>query len=175
MIEGISSLTNAGYLLVAGITIGVVLVLAVIFTNSTMLMRKMLRQIRGDNENVPAKGSKPIGVSRLLEGEQSGLSRYESRREAHVVAEGRLREVTDLKGRPAAVWIVIGNIVGLTDGKLGTARIDSPTPGTDEILKGIGRNGVIRLEGIAHSTPGQISALHMTRVLRINDHGVRRG
>ena len=105
-----------------------------------------------------------ISAANFLEGQESGLARYQEAREDLVVVAGRLRQVTNLDTTPDTAWITINNIEGLEDYELLTASLKNPAAGTDALLEQIGRHGPITLEGRARNTPERISVLHITAV-----------
>ena len=113
-----------------------------------------------------------ISAASFLEGQESGLARYQEAREDLVVVAGRLRQVTNLDTAPDTAWITINNIEGLEDYELLTATLKNPGADTDAVLEQIGRDGRITLEGRARNTPERISVLHMHEIRRINDHVV---
>ena len=113
-----------------------------------------------------------ISAANFLEGQKSGLARYQEAREDLVLVAGRLRQVTNLDTAPDTAWITINNIEGLKDYELLTATLKNPAADTDAVLEQIGRHGPITLEGRARNTPERISVLHMHEIRRINDHVV---
>ena len=124
-----------------------------------------------DNRGAAATGQDaPNSITKLLRGQLSELSRYEQPQRGNVIIEGRLADVKNADGKENTIWIIVREIKGLGSMEMVGAWIEDPSEATDEVLKAIGKNGSITLEGIAVTTPHELWPAQMAKVHRINDH-----